>query len=123
MISYIDELVPPLSPNITIAPDSTSAICKQIDYIVLLWLYAAIYPEILKHVLHPGVRLTIRETWVEIKNLFHNHINIKYMPLKLNFKRASKGSHSMANFLNYIKSIANSLHVISTPVANDDVIL
>lgn len=45
------------------------------------------------------------------------------MQLKMNFNQASKGSHSMADFLNYIKSIADSLHAIGRQVVDDDIIL
>ena len=62
-------------------------------------------------------------TWKEIEKLFHDHVNAKYMQLKMAFNQAVKGTRSMADYLQYIKSTVDSLHSIGKPVDDDDVIL
>ena len=96
---------------------------KQVDCIILSWLHATISSEILKHVLHPGEPFTAYETWTQIANLFHDHVNAIYLQLKLSFNQATEGTRSMVDYLNHIKSISDSLYSIGHPIDDNDLIL
>ena len=99
------------------------SVWKQIDYIVLSWLHATISSEILKQVLRPGESLTAYETWCQIETLFHDHVNAKYLQLKLSFNQASIDNRSMVDYLNHVKTISDSLYSISHPIDDNDIIL
>ena len=125
LYDHIDPAMDP-PPQTLVSNDTTSinpayTLWLQIDHIIISWLHATISPEILKHVLNPGKFLSARDTWAEIEKLFHDHVNAKYMQLKLAFNQAVKGTRSMAEYLQFIKSTVDSLHSIGRPV--DDVIL
>ncbi|CAI9772013.1 unnamed protein product [Fraxinus pennsylvanica] len=128
---HIDETSQCPSPTISIDNDDSSStqinpaytLWIQIDHLIVFWLHATISPEILKHVFQPGKQFSARRTWLEIQKLLHDHVNAKYMQLRLAFNQASKGTQSMAEFLQFIKSTVDSLHSIGRLVDDDDVIL
>ena len=73
--------------------------------------------------MQPGQPCTACQTWQDIEKLFHDHVNAKYLQLKLSFNQVTKGSLSMAEYLQHIKSTTDSLHSIGRPVDDDDIIL
>ena len=73
--------------------------------------------------LRPGESLTAYETWCQIETLFHDHVNAKYLQLKLSFNQVSKDNRSMVDYLNYVKTISDSLSSISHAIAESDFIL
>ena len=74
---------------------------------VISWLHATISSEILKHVLCPCDSLFTYETWCQIENFFHDNVNAKYLQLKLSFNQSSKGSRSMVDYLNHVKTMSD----------------
>ena len=90
---------------------------------VISWLHVTISSEILKYILCPSDPLSAYETWCQIENLFHDHVNAKYLQLKLSFNKSLKGSHSMVNYLNHVKTISDSLYSIGHPIDDNDIIL
>ena len=73
--------------------------------------------------LRPGESLTAYETWCQIETLFHDHVNAKYLQLKLSFNQASKDNRYMVDYLNHVKSISDSLSSIGHAINDSDIIL
>jgi len=85
---------------------------QQVNHVVVSWINT-VSSKILKHLIFPGISLYARDTWVAIEKLFLDNVTSRYMHLKSNFnKLASKGTHSISDYFQYVKSIIDSLEAI-----------
>jgi hypothetical protein len=76
--------------------------------------------EIFKHLISPKIAFSARDTWVSIEKLFLDNVTSRYMHLKSNFnKLASKGTHSISDYFQYVKSIIDSLEAIECSFLED----
>nr|XP_016498969.1 PREDICTED: uncharacterized protein LOC107817626 isoform X2 [Nicotiana tabacum] len=117
----------PCPPSTIITEDGNSilnpAFRVQLDSIVLSWIQATIYQEILQVILRPNHSLTSREAWLEIERLFRDQVSSRTLQLKVQFHNLKKGDLSINDYVHRLKTIADSLNSIGNPILETDLVL
>nr|XP_009779206.1 PREDICTED: uncharacterized protein LOC104228441 [Nicotiana sylvestris] len=107
----------PCPPSTIITEDGNSilnpAFRVQLDSIILSWIQATIYQEILQVILRPNHSLTSREAWLEIERLFRDQVSSRTLQLKVQFHNLKKGDLSINDYVHRLKTIADSLNSIA----------
>lgn len=58
-----------------------------------------------------------------LKNLFLDYVNAHYIKFHFDFIDTHKNTHTIIDYLQYIKSLVDSLQVISHPISNNVLVL
>ena len=66
---------------------------------------------------------TSREAWSTLARLFANRSRTRVMQLKETLTSSQRGTRSFSEFLQSVKSIADELALVDTPLTNDDLTL
>lgn len=95
---------------------------KQIDAIVLSWIYGTISEDLLLTIIKPGS--TARDAWLRVKNLFHDNKSARAADLENQFNHCELASFPDVNsYCQHLKSLADQLSDVDHTVSDQRLVL
>ncbi|OMO89784.1 Integrase, catalytic core [Corchorus capsularis] len=129
LLKYVDGSfpAPPVSIKDPADKDGSSTIANpqfvtwtRIDQMLLGWINATLSESILAQVV--GLD-TSHKVWSNLHSLFSMQSTARVMQLRSQLQNLQKGSSSISEYLQKVKSIADSLAAIFQPVSDTDLVL
>ncbi|XP_076923197.1 uncharacterized protein LOC143585263 [Bidens hawaiensis] len=109
VLDHIDGTEPPADDN----PDQGS--WKEIDALVLQWIYSTLSKEYLDRVLE--LQTTARDVWLKLENIFLNNKSARARTLNQKLSNLTLNScSSLADYCQKLKEIASQLGNVGQPV-------
>ncbi|KAK1415156.1 hypothetical protein QVD17_30928 [Tagetes erecta] len=113
---HIDGTKPPL------ATDESYKEWKEVDALVLQWIYATLSDDLFARVLRPVS--TAREAWVRIENIFLNNKGARAAALEAEFQNITLQSMpSLEAYCQRIKELSDQLGTLDAPVSDQWMVL
>nr|XP_043637875.1 uncharacterized protein LOC122608866 [Erigeron canadensis] len=119
VIDHIDDTYDATTTN----PDNkppTKAEWTKLDYIVQNWIYNTITSDVLANV--HARKATARATWLAIETLFRTNKEAKSLQLDNDLRNITLGNMSINDYCTKIKTMADLLKNIGTPVPNNNLV-
>ncbi|XP_075103758.1 uncharacterized protein LOC142178326 [Nicotiana tabacum] len=93
---------------------------NTVESLLLSWLLPSLTEGVLAQVV--GCT-TSQEVWVSLETMFASQSRARLMQLRLQLQTTKKGSSTMVNYLQKMKTLADNLAAAAQPVTNDDLVL
>ena len=117
VIDHIDD--PKISPP---DPDVSALKWKQLDAIVLSWIYGTISEDLLLTIIKPGS--TARDAWLRVKNLFHDNKSARAADLDNQFNHINLENYpNVTAYCQQLKSLADQLKDVDETVSDQRLVL
>ncbi|EAY83010.1 hypothetical protein OsI_38230 [Oryza sativa Indica Group] len=94
---------------------------KQMDCVVLAWLYCTISADLLQEVL--SVDTTARLVWITLEHQFLGNCEHRAITLTADFHHFQQGDLNVADFCNKLKAMADQLGDLGEPVKDRTLVL
>ncbi|XP_074374436.1 uncharacterized protein LOC141714839 [Apium graveolens] len=117
VLDHIDD--PKTSP-----PNSevSSAKWKQLDVVVLSWIYGTISEDLLLTIIKPGS--TAREVWLHVKNLFYDNKSARAADLDNQFHHINLENYpNVTAYYQQLKSLADQLKDVDKIMSDQRLVL
>lgn len=110
---------PSISPSNQRLPILTTEWLK-LDAIVKTWIYGSITPSLLQNIYQRN--LSARQAWVNLHNLFQVNKEARALQLENDLRNISLGNMSITEYCTKIKTIADLLSNIDSPVSDRNLV-
>jgi len=122
----LEHIIPPTEKDAITAYEKTKAadlpLWKRLDAVVLQWIYATISTDILTSILVDDD--SAEQAWKTVAALFHDNQNSRAMYLNKEFTNTSLADFLTTNaYCNRLKSLADQLANVGTPVNDHSLVL
>ncbi|GAA0168326.1 hypothetical protein LIER_23071 [Lithospermum erythrorhizon] len=122
----LDNIIPPSDANekavVEAKKQADMALWKRVDAIILSWIYGTISTDLLNTIIEP--RSTTTEAWNRLRDIFSDIKNSRALYLQQEFSKIQMEDFpNVSSYYQSLKSIADQLANIGSPVPNDRLIL
>ncbi|GAA0182727.1 hypothetical protein LIER_30415 [Lithospermum erythrorhizon] len=93
---------------------------KRIDAMMLSWIQATVSLDVLRALLQPGASLTVCEPCFKIDSLFRSQTQSQEVYYRREFVNFKKGNHSIFDYVNHLKILADNLLSLKVPITEKD---